>query len=134
MWGSLIDHVREKSRLEQAWSRFGRDHRSLLLYIETRCVDHSGKLEKAHLRCNANRHPAFAHSGGWDDKYSTRWADKVETVVGHDDWDCIDDLVNAGLLVWLGTGTQPRFKLTESGWGIAHQLRRERAGDPDPEM
>ena len=123
----MLDHVRAKHELTTALARFGRDHKSLLLYIETRCVDNDGKLEKAHLRCNPDRHPAFAHSGGWDDKNSTRWDAKVERVVGHDDWDCIDDLVAAGLLEWLGTGTHPKFKLTETGWIVAHGLRRERA-------
>jgi hypothetical protein len=98
-----------------------------MLYLESRCVDNSGKLEKAHLRCNPERHPQFAHSGGWNDKYSTRWASDEYTIIGHDDWDCIDDLVNAGLIESQGTGVHPRFKLTDSGWTFAHLLRRERA-------
>lgn len=108
-------------------TKFGRDHRSLLLYIETRVVDNLGRLQKQHLRCNPRRHVQFAHEGGWNDEHSTRWATGVEPIKGHDDWDCIDDLVDAGLVIWDGTGTSPVFKLTDLGWMWAHRLRRERA-------
>lgn len=114
-------------KTKQLISRFGKDHFSLILYIETRCVDHSGIVDKRHLRCNPKNHALFSHEGGWDDKYSTRLAEGVEPVVGHDDWDCIDDLERAGLLIWLGTGVNPGFQLTDKGWKLAHKLRRERA-------
>jgi hypothetical protein len=107
--------------------KLGRDHRSTLLYVETRCVDYSGKVEIKQLRCNPLRHPLFAHEGGWDDDYSTRQAKGVEHVVGHDDWDCIDDMETMGLIEWNGTGPQPVFKLTDAGWTFAHVLRRQRA-------
>lgn len=127
MWGDLIQYARDKIVATNAVESFGKDHKSTLLYIETRCVDHGGLVDKRHLRCNPTRHPQFAHDGGWSDEHSTRWAKGVEPIMGHDDWDCIDNMVDAGLIEWNGTGVHPRFALTEFGWQAAHLLRRQRA-------
>jgi len=107
---------------------FGRNHDSLVLYIETVCVDARGYPDLRRLSCNPERHPQFvaAGSGGWSVKYSTTLRDGTE-LPGHDDWDAVDDLVAAGLLEWRGTGVNPRFWLTDSGWARAHELRRKRA-------
>lgn len=104
---------------------FGRDHLSTLLYLEARAVDHSGRPNMANLKCNANRHP-FPANGKWDPKYNTKLADGT-AVDGHDDWDCIEDMVAAGWLRWEGTGASPVFVLTDAGWAKAHELRRGRA-------
>lgn len=105
--------------------RWGRDHQSVLLYLETRCVDYGGQVRTEQLRCNPTRH---AYGGGvrWSDKYTTRLREGV-AAVGHDDWDCIDDLVAAGLVIWGGTGANPVFRLTDDGWREAGRLRRARA-------
>jgi len=108
--------------------RWDRDHLSTLLYIETRCVDYDGVVDRRHMRCNPARHPQFAHLA-WEpgdaEKYGTRLVDK-STVPGHDDWDCIDDLEEAGMLKWKGTGAHPVFVLTTKGRACAAELRRRR--------
>ena len=38
-------------------SQFGKDHWSTFAYIETRCVDRKGRLEKRNMRCDVDRHP-----------------------------------------------------------------------------
>lgn len=114
--------------------QWGRDHRSLLLYLETICVDHSGVVGFengrgfSHMRCDATRHP---YRGG--DPYRgehqpgpTRLADGTK-LQDHDDWDCLDDLEAAGLVENVGTGANPVVKLTAAGWTEAHRLRRTRA-------
>jgi hypothetical protein len=96
-------------------SDFGKDHWSLLAYVETLCVDSGengvGEIDKRRLRCNPKRHPVHAvneaRTGGWKDDYSTRLSgyflpngknDKSRMVYSHDDWDCLDDLEGAGML------------------------------------
>lgn len=102
--------------------KFGRDHWSTFAYIETRIVDYMGVLDKRHMRCDIDRHPFFAHEGSKGEKHPTRLLGG-ELAESHDDWDCIDDLVEAGLLEWNGTGVNPIFQLTEKGQSIAATLR-----------
>ncbi len=86
-------------------SEFGKDHWSLLAYVETLCVDGRGngvgEIDKRRLSCNPKRHPVHAVNEGmckWKDDYSSRLADGAAPVPGHDDWDCLDDLEAAKLL------------------------------------
>lgn len=114
--------------------RWGRDHWTTLLYIETRCVDYKGTVRNENLRCfptGANLHRMTdAQQRIWckgdEKKYGTRLADD-SVAENHDDWDCIEDMVAAGVLLWEGTGAYPAFVLTDIGWQIAHALRRWRA-------
>jgi hypothetical protein len=106
--------------------KFGRDHWSTLLYIETRVVDHRGVLDNRNMRCNPKgRHPHFAHIP-WEKDYPTRLAGGA-TRSKHDDWDCVEDLIAAGFLEWNGTGANPVFALTDEGWRVVSALRRHRA-------
>lgn len=104
-------------------SKFGKDHWSTLLYIESRVVDNKGTIDKRHMRCNSERHPAFGHIGGWKDEYSTRLSDG-ELVSGHDDWDCLYDMEEVGLVETRGTGVNPIVALTDGGWSVASRLRQ----------
>lgn len=110
-------------------SEFGKDHWSTLTYLETRCVDHKGRIDIRNMRCNSERHPGQAHipiereNGKF--KYPTALRDgKFEPE--HDDWDCIDDLEAAGFLKTFGTGIHPEVGLTDEGWAVAGRLRRHR--------
>jgi hypothetical protein len=91
--------------------RWGCDHNSTLLYIETRAVDHGGRLDVRHLRR--------------DVAYPTRLEDVI--LVGHTDMNCIDDFEAAGLVSNVGTGINPVCRLTAEGWEAAWFLRRARA-------
>ena len=99
-------------------SQFGKDHWSLLAYAETRTVDYRGTIEHDHLRCHARRHPEFfgagtreSVAGGVDaSDYATRLRGEAITDESgrahygvleryeHDDYDCLNDLVAAGLI------------------------------------
>jgi hypothetical protein len=95
--------------------RFGKDHYSTLLYVETRAVDYKGLLDHEHMRCNGLRHPimllskarsiAFGTTQVDAREYPTWLAGGVEQA-DHDDYDCLDDLLAAG---WL-TVTMPRIE------------------------
>ena len=108
--------------------RWGRDHESTLLYMESVCVDHRGVPDIRRMRCDPRRHPGLAHevSRLLGPCPPTRLKDGE--LLNHDDWDCVDDMVTAGVLVLRGTGMQPEVELTTAGWGLAHTLRRKRAG------
>lgn len=105
--------------------KFGRDHWSTMLYVETRVVDHGGQPDFRHMRCDPRRHPQFAHIP-WQKDIPTRLAGNKHRPK-HDDWDCVEDLIAAGLLEWNGTGMHPVFALTDEGWRVVSLLRRARA-------
>jgi hypothetical protein len=102
---------------------FGQDHWSTFGYIETRIVDHRGVPDLRHMRCDKDRHPFKAHVEG--PTPPTRLRDGTE-LPDHDDWDCLDDLVLAGLLESTGTAVNPTFKLTDEGHRIAALLRKHK--------
>jgi hypothetical protein len=84
-------------------SRFGRDHWSTFAYIETRIVDHKGALSHAHMRCHADRHPVMmlAKGSGLGVADGSAYPTQLrggEEARDHDDYDCVDDLIAAGLL------------------------------------
>ena len=107
-------------------ARFGRDHHSTLLYIESRCVDHRGTVDFRNLRTNRVRHPGRYADMAWDTKYGTRLADGT-VLPEHDDHDCIDDMIACGWIENRGTAVNPVYILTDLGWGAAGRLRREHA-------
>jgi hypothetical protein len=120
--------------------KFGKDHWSLFAYIETRCVDHKGILDKNHMRCKNEAAAAGRTYPGsypsWDPKYGTRLKgyfkdggenDESLKLPEHDDLDCFDDLEAAGLIENMGTGLHPAAKLTKYGHEIAGKLREHKA-------
>jgi hypothetical protein len=96
--------------------RWGKDHWTTFAYVETRWVDYRGMLSHDQMRCDRQRHPAFYSAKrrviafGTDadgSRYPTRL--KTETpgadgrwgtveLPGHDDYDCLDDAIRAGLI------------------------------------
>lgn len=80
--------------------KWGKDHCSTLLYIETRAVDHAGWLDNRHMRCDWRIHPAMVHEGlaeSRGEKYPTRLRNGEEQE-RHDDWSCLEDMKDYGLL------------------------------------
>jgi hypothetical protein len=81
--------------------QWGKDHWSTLAYIESRCVDHGGVLKNANMRTHVGRHPLFVARGfgtpGDGSRYPT--IHKGGEMADHDDWDCLYDMVQAGLIV-----------------------------------
>ena len=118
---------------------YGKDHWSLLAYIETRCVDYKGVLDVAHLRV---RNPAIGSLRTpfgrpmWKPEYGTRLSgyfkedgtkDKSRQISNHDDLDCADELEEAGYLTNIGTGLNPAYKMTKSGSEVASLLRQHKS-------
>ena len=120
--------------------QFGKDHWSLLAYIEMRCVDYKGVLDVAHLRV---RNPAIGMGSyhapygrpKWKPEYGTRLAgyfkedgtiDKTQQIKNHDDLDCADELEEAGYIENMGTGLNPAYKMTKLGNQVASLLRQHK--------
>lgn len=126
---------------------FGKDHWSLLGYFETLCVDSSselGEIDLRKMRCNDNTHPTYyinrldsgSSKNNWKPEYGTRLKgffgegekrDKSKQIPDHDDWNCFEDLIEAGLVTWEGTGTFPHVQFTKKGLEIAAELRKHKA-------
>jgi hypothetical protein len=109
--------------------QWGRDHKSMLLYIEHCCVDCGGNPALERMRCDPDLHPGLAHRASRASrgvKYPTRLAGGAK-LENHDDWSCIEDMEELGLVVNTGTGIHPKWKLTDNGWALAWEYRRQLA-------
>ena len=117
-------NVRQRVTKAIPIEEFGEDHWSTFVYLETRCVDHKGEVNRMHMRCDRDRHPQFAHNDIVT-KFPTHT--KKGKVKEHDDWDCLDDCEQAGLAVNTGTRLHRVYKLTPLGHRVAAQLRQHKA-------
>ena len=116
---------------------WGKDHWSLLAYVETCCVDTKGVLDHDRMRTNVLRHPglvgprvamifnALVGSGTKPYRYPTRLRNGTEPE--HDDWDCFYDLEAAGLIEDDGTGIHPVARMTPSGTQLAAEIRKHKS-------
>lgn len=94
--------------------KFGRDHWSLLVYVESRCVDSFGSLDERHMRDK--------HRSGWRPEWSTR-IKSGSIVPEHDDFDCLLDLHTSGYIIHENN----KYILTDEGYRVAGLIRRNRA-------
>jgi hypothetical protein len=132
--------------------RFGKDHWSLLGYIESICVDACntgiGEIDKRRLHCNPTSHPVhdanmmlYRGPMAWQPAWGTRLkgyfdfaersdpakAEAAGVQVGeHDDWDCLDDLEEAKLIEVLSL-TNGFVQLTDLGMQVAAKVRQHKA-------
>jgi hypothetical protein len=128
----LMNPSKEEPRLVPV-AEWGKDHWSLLAYVESCCVNHH-QLDRDHMRTNPLRHPGlvgprialYLHSKSDSDhfEYPTRLRKGI--VPEHDDWDCLYDAEKAGLLEDKGTGIAPIPVLTDEGHRLTAALRRHK--------
>lgn len=105
-------------------SDFGKDHWSTFAYIECCVVDCKGILNNGRMRCIKNRHPFYDHG---HDASACPTLLKGAELRNHDDWDCVDDLIVAGLVEAVGSTMNPVFALTDLGRKVAAELRAHKA-------
>jgi len=110
-------------------SKWGKDHWSTLAYLETLAVDKGGwavpvnarmrtnKIRRPHLIGKSYMSGALNGSG-----YPTRL--KEGEVEGHDDWDCVDDATEEGLIEDVGSGLNRAYKFTKLGKEVMAKLRQ----------
>ena len=114
--------------------KWGKDHWSTFAYLETLAVD-GGKNgwaipDRKRMRTNEIRHPHLLGNSGFisesfhASKYPTIL--KEGKVDGHDDWDCVDDIVKEGLLEDVGSGLNRAFTFTKLGKRVVGELRKHK--------
>lgn len=115
--------------------QFGRDHWSCFSYLAHCATAREGEPERDKMRTHPrNRHlmsqlQAMMHMAGvgWS---KTRLLGGVE-LDEHDDYDCMFDLIDAGLFLAIGSGMHPIVKLTDEGFRILKLVSDfRRAGVP----
>ena len=129
--------------------QFGKDHWSMLAYVEQCCVDGRdglGTIDRRRVRCNQNTNPmlaaVYSSDTAWKLQYSTRLAgffdfegrnDPEKAIAAglqlrdHDDWNCLEDLEAAGYVEVLSL-VNGVVKMTEKGCGVAAKIRAHKAG------
>jgi len=110
----------EKIKIE-AW---GKDHWSLYAYIGARCMDYKGVLDHRHMRGGGTISPGEKRGIPAGEAYPTMT--KNGEIFGHDDFNCLDDIEEAGLVENMGTGILPVCRFTENGYEILKQLQKHR--------
>lgn len=129
--------------------KFGKDHWSLLAYVESCCVDGRdgiGRLDRSRMRCNEVKRPLLTAvfrgpSFGWSQSHGTRLSgffkfedchDSQKSIDAglllpeHDDWDSLDDLEGAGFVEILSL-VNGHVKMTVLGQNVAGALRSFKA-------
>lgn len=109
--------------------QWGKDHLSTLAYIGYVIVHCNGIPDNNRMRTDADLNPALVgpllarETGMVRKKYPTRLAGGLERA-NHDDWSCLEDMEEAGLLKWEGTGINPLFVFTDIGWKVHAELEK----------
>lgn len=122
---------------------FGKDHWSLLAYAESTCVNGTegfGNLSSNRMRCNKEKHPLLSSGNNWKTEYSTRlkgffeFPDRSDAekaiqagvmIEGHDDWDCLNDLDEAGLIE-IKSLVNGSITMTKKGMELTNKIREHK--------
>jgi hypothetical protein len=106
----------------EAW---GKDHWTTLAYLQSCVVTRQGHIDRMRMRGDKDRHPGLWNGIGTG-KYPTRLKGGEE-LRHHDDFDCLDDLHRAGLVIDLLTGIgNGVVGLTDLGRLVCEELRVHR--------
>ena len=119
---------------------WGKDHWSTFAYVET-CVVDQQPLDRDRLRCNVKVRPHLVGptvnrfgNAKWQNDYGSRLKgfftkgepDKTRQLPKHDDWDCLEDFEEAGLIEFVSV-INAIVLLTEKGIAVAALLRKHKA-------
>lgn len=108
---------------------FGKDHWSVLAYAETCAVDSYGRMDVRRLRVNSPKRGIASQPYGpndWKPSYGTRLKDGSIPDPEHDDFDCLDEFEELGLIE-TGTLVNPFVSFTDLGLKVASELRQHKA-------
>lgn len=111
-------------------STWGKDHWSLLAYIETRCVDYNGNLDMKHLRVNSKKRGYSNGTGlrsSWQDSWGTQMKNGVISDTQHDDIDVLEELEAEGFITNNLTNLNPLISLMDKGFEAIGKLRKHKA-------
>lgn len=108
---------------------FGKDHWSLLAYIETCCVDSNGKFDLRRIRVNPKTHPQHAVDILSDRKWSSNYGTILNggrVLPDHDDIDCLEDLERLGF-IYIKSLVSEVAVLSPMGIIVSNQIRNHKA-------
>ena len=91
---------------------WGKDHWSLLAYVVLRGIDYQGKLEVSRMRIDGEKYPTRTKAGN---------------IPNHNDYDCLNDMEDVGIIKNNGTITNPHVEITEKGWDYVLALFKHKA-------
>ncbi len=104
---------------------WGKDHWSLLAYLECRAVDHRGHVDMRPMRVNSvKRGFTNGASERWKPEYGTRLKDGSIPNPDHDDIDVFQELEAAGLVQNPATDLNPCVQITPVGFEVVHLIRQ----------
>jgi len=120
--------------------KWGKDHWSTLAYLETVCVEKQEfeVVTNPHMRSKRRHFRILAQETHTDPcaipmsrEHGTLLFDG-SMVENHDDWDCLGDMIGAGLIFPTSdchgeVGPYSRLKLSEAGQKMAAALRRHKS-------
>lgn len=105
---------------------WGKDHWSVLAYVEARCVnttDGIGKPDPRNIQTNHHRHPFMGNLTDGS-QYSIRLkGGKTLPGPDYDEWDVLDDLEHFGLIENVGSGINRAYRMQPLGNDLVGQLR-----------
>ena len=104
---------------------WGRDHWSTLVFLEMMTVDNMGLVQVPHMRTDPDVHPKYVYHTT-KKRYPTR-LQGGKKLSGHDDWSCMEDMIDAGMMVALMRGRSVWVFFTPFGSAVAGALRAFKA-------
>lgn len=122
--------------------RWGKDHWSLLAYLESVAVDYGGKVDNLKMRVDPRVHLKFAHHASRYGGDSPSYLKGGERLEKHDDFSCMEDLVAAEFIhaftkdkseseidnaVVHGGLMSCRIELTDMGRVVSAALRKHKS-------
>lgn len=126
--------------MKKNFKNWGKDHWSLLAYIETQIVNAkntdefaSAKLDLTRMRVNSEKR-GFTNGVNrmgsvmkWEDSWGTKFKDGEILDPTHDDIDILDELENEGFVKNHFTDMNPIVSLTEKGYETCARIRKHKA-------
>ncbi len=114
----------KQNKIAYTEAEFGKQHWSLLAFIETQVVDKSFPLDPRRMSCNEKKRGISNGAPfGWNDEYSTENKEGKQEILGHDDIDCFEELEKEGFIKNNGTLLNMYPELTDKGWKCISQIR-----------
>lgn len=106
---------------------FGTQHWVMILRVEAWVTMNNGEIEKDRMRTNYNKRPPKPLKAiEWDKLLMATRLNNGTLIDDHDDWDCLEDLINNDFVkveVWKN---KKLVSLTEKGFNTFIKLRKHR--------
>ncbi len=120
-----METTTETQKKSYSESEFGKQHWSLLAFIETQVVDKCFPLDYRRMSCN-NKKRGISNGApfSWDDDWSTENNKSEKLILGHDDIDCFEELEKEGFIKNEGTLLNMYPSITDKGWRACAELRK----------